>query len=100
MAKLFADETEVDRLFPLQDIPPLSIIPEVPQEEIEERVKRVLSSMKSVSPQSDPDGVDSGTKRLGYNYRCFKDVDELKGVTKRLYEVAAEVAGLSLRDLL
>jgi RNA polymerase I-specific transcription initiation factor RRN7 len=56
--------------------------------------------MKSVSPQSDPEGIDSGVKRLGSNYRCYKDVDELKGVMKRLYEVAAEVAGLSLRDLL
>jgi RNA polymerase I-specific transcription initiation factor RRN7 len=56
--------------------------------------------MKSVSPQSDPQGMESGTKRVGSDYQCYKDVDELKGVTKRLYEVAAEVAGLSLRDLL
>lgn len=56
--------------------------------------------MKSVSPQPDPPGIDSGTKRLGSNYQCYKDVDELKGVTKRLYEVAAEVAGLSLQNLL
>ncbi|KAH6856757.1 hypothetical protein B0I37DRAFT_426180 [Chaetomium sp. MPI-CAGE-AT-0009] len=94
------DETEVDRLFPLQEIPPLPAIPEFPHEEIEERVKRVLSSMKSVSPSSDPQGLDSNTKRLGSDYHCHKDVDELKGVTKRLYEVAAEVAGLSVRDLL
>ena len=56
--------------------------------------------MKSVSPREDPQGIDLGVKRLGSDYRCFKDADELKGVTKRLYEVAAEVSGLSLRDLL
>lgn len=56
--------------------------------------------MKRVNPTSGPQGMDSGTKRLGFDYRCYKDIDELKGATKRLYEVAAEVSGLSLRDLL
>jgi RNA polymerase I-specific transcription initiation factor RRN7 len=37
--------------------------------------------------------------RLGSHYRCYKEVDELEGVVKRFYEVVAEVAGLSLRDL-
>ncbi|KAL2200398.1 putative ribosomal protein [Corynascus similis CBS 632.67] len=90
------DETEADRLFPLQIIPPLPTIPEVPQEEIEDRAKRVLAAMKSVRPHPDSDGI----KRLGSDYRCYKDMGELDGLVKRFYEVVSEHAGLSVRGLL
>ncbi|KAL2177202.1 uncharacterized protein P884DRAFT_244232 [Thermothelomyces heterothallicus CBS 202.75] len=93
------DETEADRLFPLQAIPPLPAIPEVPQEEIEARAKRVLSAMKRVNPQPDSEERAEEIKRLGSDYRCYKDVDELDGIVKRFYDVAAETAGLSVRGL-
>jgi RNA polymerase I-specific transcription initiation factor RRN7 len=95
----FADETELDRLFPLQDIPPLPEIPELSQEDIEERVKRVHGAMKRAEPRPDTEAVGESIKRLGSDYRSYKDVDELEGTVRRFYEVAAEVAGLSLRDL-
>ncbi|KAK4130769.1 hypothetical protein BT67DRAFT_445392 [Trichocladium antarcticum] len=93
------DETDIDRLFPLDDIRPLPGIPEIPQEDIEARIGRVQSAMKSVSSRPDPDDGKEGVKRLGSDYRSYKHVDELEGPVKRFYEVAAEVAGLSVRDL-
>ncbi|KAK4156227.1 hypothetical protein C8A00DRAFT_30925 [Chaetomidium leptoderma] len=94
------DETEVDRLFPLQDVPPLPEIAEFSQDEIEARMRRVQGAMKSVSPRPDHAGMDEGVKGLGSDYQCYKDVEEMAGPVKRFYEVVAEVAGLSVRDLL
>jgi RNA polymerase I-specific transcription initiation factor RRN7 len=56
--------------------------------------------MKRVSQLPDHGGAGESVKRLGSDYSCYKDVDELEGHVKRFYEVAAEVAGLSVRDLL
>jgi RNA polymerase I-specific transcription initiation factor RRN7 len=88
----------VDRLFPLQDVAPLPKIPEVSQEAIEERAKRVQGAMRAVSPRTDSAGTEP-LKRLGSDYRGYREVDDLEGHAKRFYEVAAEVAGLSIRDL-
>lgn len=52
--------------------------------------------MKSVRPHPDSDGI----KRLGSDYRCYKDMGELDGLVKRFYEVVSEHAGLSVRGLL
>ncbi|KAK4236632.1 hypothetical protein C8A03DRAFT_45397 [Achaetomium macrosporum] len=93
------EETEVDRLFPLPGIQPLPEIPEPSQEELGARIKRVQSAMKSVSPRPDTDGTGENVKRLGSSYRCYKDVNELEGSVKRFYEVVAEMAGLSVRDV-
>ncbi|AEO67016.1 uncharacterized protein THITE_2115709 [Thermothielavioides terrestris NRRL 8126] len=93
------DELEVDRLFPLEDIQPLPEIPEPTQEEVEARVRKVQSSMRRVPPRPDRGEMGENIHRLGSHYRCYKEVDELEGVVKRFYEVVAEVAGLSLRDL-
>jgi RNA polymerase I-specific transcription initiation factor RRN7 len=54
--------------------------------------------MKNVRPRPDREGMS--VKRLGSDYKFYKAVDELEGTAKRFYEVAAEVAGLSVRDLL
>ena len=89
----------MDRLFPLQDIPPLPEIPEVSQEEIEARIKKVQGAMKTISPQPDSEGTSQEPKRLGSDYRSYKEVDELEGLVRRFYEVAADVSGLSVRDL-
>lgn len=56
--------------------------------------------MTTVSPRPDGEDGGEGVKRLGSDYRCYKDIDELEGPARRFYEVAAEVAGLSVRDLL
>ncbi|KAL2021943.1 hypothetical protein VTK56DRAFT_6362 [Thermocarpiscus australiensis] len=94
------DETEIGRLFPLDDIPPLPEIHDIPQEGIEARIKRVQSAMKRVRPLPDGEDIDESVKRLGSDYRCHKYIDELEGPVKRFYEAAAEAAGLSVRDLL
>ncbi|KAL2267508.1 hypothetical protein VTJ83DRAFT_4785 [Remersonia thermophila] len=88
------DETELDRLFPLESIPPLQPIPEMTQEELETRARRVLATMKSVRPRA-----GDGHRRLGSEYRRYQVVEELEGTVKRFYEVAAETAGMSVRDL-
>ncbi len=90
----------MDRLFPLQDIPPLPEIPEVSQEDVEARVRRIQGAMIPVSPQPNSGRIDEEVKRLGSDYRSYKDVDELEGTVKRFYEAAAEVSGLSVRGLL
>lgn len=55
--------------------------------------------MKKVHPQPDSKEEGEEIRRLGFDYRCYKDVNELDGTAKRFYEVAAEAAGLSIRDL-
>jgi RNA polymerase I-specific transcription initiation factor RRN7 len=91
------DETELHRLFPLEAIPPLQPIPEPTQDELEARARRVLGAMKRIQPQAvDREGT---IRRLGSEYRCYRAVEELEGTVKRFYEVVAETAGLSLRDL-
>lgn len=52
--------------------------------------------MISVRPRPDPDG---NIKRLGSDYSFNKHIHDLEGHARRFHEVAAEVAGLSLRDL-
>lgn len=93
------EETDVHRLFPLDDIQPLPVVPEVSQEEIEARMKRVQNAMASVNPVPDFEGMADGVKRMGADYRRYKHIGELEGPVKRFYEVAAEVAGLSIQDL-
>ncbi len=88
----------MDRLFPLQNIAPLPKIPELSQEVIEERAKKVQGAMRAVSPRADSAGTEP-LKRLGSDYCAYREVDDLEGHTKRFYEVAAEVAGLSIQDL-
>ena len=56
--------------------------------------------MKTVSPRPDPEGMGGSLKRLGSDYKCYKDIEELEGHVKRFFEVAADTAGLSVRDLL
>lgn len=55
--------------------------------------------MKTVSPRPDAEDIDGEVKRLGSDYRSYKDIDELEGTVKRFYEVVAEAAGLSVKDL-
>jgi RNA polymerase I-specific transcription initiation factor RRN7 len=62
-------------------------------------VKRVHGAMKRAEPLPDTEARGGSIKRLGSDYRSYKDVGELEGTVRRFYEVAAEVAGLSLRDL-
>jgi RNA polymerase I-specific transcription initiation factor RRN7 len=71
----------------------------LPQEEIEARISRVQGAMQSLSPRPDPEDKEEAVKRMGSDYRCYKHIDELEGPVKRFYEVAAEVAGLTVRDL-
>lgn len=56
--------------------------------------------MKRVRPVQDSESANTPIKRLGSNYQFYKETDELEGVTKRLYEVAAEAAGLSVYNLI
>ncbi|KAK3987804.1 putative ribosomal protein [Cladorrhinum sp. PSN332] len=92
-------ETEIDRLFPLKDVPPLPRIEGISEEEIEARIYKVQKASKSVEPRADPENEEIEVKRLGSDFRSYKYVEELEGPAKRFYEVAAEVAGLSLKDL-
>ncbi|KAL2132789.1 hypothetical protein VTI74DRAFT_3383 [Chaetomium olivicolor] len=94
-------ETEVDRLFPLNDIPPLPGIPEPTQDEIEERIRKIQGAMKSVEPRPVHEIMGGEcVKRLGSDYRSYTSVDELEGSVKRFFEVVAKLAGLSVLDLL
>ncbi|KAL2259704.1 hypothetical protein VTK26DRAFT_6517 [Humicola hyalothermophila] len=93
------DETDLHRLFPLSDIQPLPAVPDLSQEELEARTKRVLNAMTSVTPLPEDRAMGDEVKRLGSDYRRYKHIDELEGPAKRFYEVAAETAGLTLRDL-
>ncbi|KAK4145887.1 uncharacterized protein C8A04DRAFT_35448 [Dichotomopilus funicola] len=94
-----ADDTELHRLFPLHDVVPLATIPEKSREAVEERTKRVLGATKRVRPVQDSESANSPIKRLGSDYQFYKETDELEGVAKRLHEVAAEAAGLSVYNL-
>ncbi|KAK3390476.1 hypothetical protein B0H63DRAFT_465722 [Podospora didyma] len=93
------DQTEVDRLFPLQRVKPLSVSHDKPDEEIEATMKRVQNAMISVSPRPDPPSKDAKINRLGSPYSVYRYTHELTGHAKRFFEVAAHVAGLTVKDL-
>jgi len=96
------DETDIDLLFPLGDIQPPPVVKDMGDEELLARSKRVQGAMTFVVPR--PKLASEGFQgqevvhRLGDLHQCFKQVNELEGPTKRLYEVAAETAGLALED--
>ncbi|KAK0714626.1 hypothetical protein B0H67DRAFT_578623 [Lasiosphaeris hirsuta] len=94
-------ETDIHRLFPLEEITPLPEGHDISEEEIEARMKRVQNAMTRVEQRPEPvDGDDKNVKRLGYRYQPFRDHRHLSGPAKRFYQVAAEASGLSLEDLI
>ncbi|KAK3688137.1 hypothetical protein B0T22DRAFT_146131 [Podospora appendiculata] len=96
------DETEIERLFPLQPVPPPAETSgrETPEEEVEARMLRVQKAMSCVQPRPEVPGEDEDeVKRLGYSLLRYKTVEQLSGPAKRFHEKAAEIAGLSLGDL-
>ncbi|KAK4166005.1 putative ribosomal protein [Cladorrhinum sp. PSN259] len=99
LEKRTTGETEIDRLFPLKDVPALARTEGVSEEDIEARIYKVQKASKFVNPRLDPENEEAEIKRLGSDCQRFKYVDELEGPAKRFYEVAAEAAGLSIRDL-
>ncbi|KAK3368995.1 hypothetical protein B0T24DRAFT_631312 [Lasiosphaeria ovina] len=87
------DEMEIERIFPLEAIQPLPEFQDMTDEEVEARMKRVQKAMTIVPPRPDREGETKPEIRL-YRYPS-----SLKGHAKRFYEVAAEVSGLTLKDL-
>jgi RNA polymerase I-specific transcription initiation factor RRN7 len=68
---------------------------EIGEDRTDARIKKIVRAMKRVEPQ--PEGAD--VYRLGDKHRFFKKVDELVDPWKRLYQIAADRAGLDLKDL-
>ncbi|KAK4465281.1 putative ribosomal protein [Cladorrhinum samala] len=99
LEKRTTGETEIDRLFPLNDVPPLPKIEGMSEEDIEARLYKIQKATKFVEPRPEPEDQGVEVKRLGSDFRSFKFVEELEGHAKRFYEVVAEVAGLSTKDL-
>ncbi|KAK4231292.1 putative ribosomal protein [Podospora fimiseda] len=99
LKKRTTDETEIDRLFPLKDVPPLPRIEVISTEEIEARLTKIQKASRFVEPKPDHEIEGTEIKRLGSDLRLYKHVEELDEPAKKFYEVAAEMAGMSLRDL-
>lgn len=68
---------------------------EIGEDRTDARIKRIVQAMKRVKPQ--PNGAD--VYRLGDKHRFFKNAEELVDPWKRLYQIAADRAGLDLKDL-
>lgn len=95
-----ADETEIDRLFPLEPVTPSHVVEDMSPEEIEARIKKVQKATTYLPPRADlKDGEEF--VRLGDVHKLFESTDELETwpTAKRFYEVVSEAAGLSLDDL-
>ncbi|KAK0671067.1 hypothetical protein QBC41DRAFT_271043 [Cercophora samala] len=98
------DETEIDRLFPLEKIPPVPRVQGPTEDEIEARMQRVEKGMQMIKPQLDTRTRAGGegtskTKRVGSDYREYRFVEELEGHAKRFYEVVADISGMGLEEL-
>ncbi|KAK0643489.1 putative ribosomal protein [Cercophora newfieldiana] len=91
-------ETDINNLFPLRDVRPPRVVKDLGEDEILARSKRVQAAMTRVDPRPEPGAADEPVHRLGDLHQCFKEVGELEGPAKRLYEVAAEMAGIALED--
>lgn len=68
------------------------------EEEITARWARVEARMDLIPPNSD-DEDEEEFPRLGYKHCCYRDAEQLHGAARRIYEVAADIAGLSLQEL-
>lgn len=68
------------------------------EEEINARWARVEAQMVLIPPNSDDEDEDE-FPRLGYAHCCYRDAEQLHGAARRIYEVAADIAGLSLQEL-
>nr|CDP26956.1 Putative protein of unknown function [Podospora anserina S mat+] len=102
------NETEIDRLFPLERIPPVTRVQGPTEDEIEARLQRVGKAMQLIKPQLDARTRTGGggggggvikTKRIGSDYREYRFVEELDGHAKRFYEVVADISGMGLEEL-
>lgn len=94
------DETEFDRLFPLETtdinaVPPLRDLSEF---EIETRNQRVREAMFKVDPVPDVEDAKP-LARMGDQYQLYGRVECLPDTVRAFYEEVADVVGLSLRDL-
>ena len=88
------------RLFPLsgtqaarEDLPNVSGEAEIPADRLRQ-VQRALQPKKVIGPKH------NAQKRTGSFYRRFRTVADLDGVSKVIYERAAELAGLSLEAMI
>ncbi|KAK0619877.1 hypothetical protein B0T14DRAFT_520089 [Immersiella caudata] len=91
-------ETSIDLLFPLRDVQPPRVVKDMGEEEILARSRRIQATATRIEPRPRA-ASEEGVYRLGDLHQCFKEVKELEGPAKRLYEVTAEMAGLTLEDL-
>ena len=66
------------------------------EEEITARWTRVEARMVLIPLKQDE---EEWVPRLGYAHCCYQDAEQLHGVARRIYEVAADIAALSLQDL-
>jgi hypothetical protein len=71
-------------------------VEDMAEEEITARWTRVEARMVQIPPKTDE---EEWVPRLGYAHCCYQDAEQLHGVVRRIYEVAAEIAALSLQDL-
>lgn len=97
------DETEIDRLFPLEDVSPPSMVKDETPEEIEARIQRVQRAVAYIPPVPNSSGRDEANqedvRRLGDFHQIFERPSDLHGLAKRFYEVVADMSGLTLQDL-
>ncbi|KAK0751001.1 hypothetical protein B0T18DRAFT_340274 [Schizothecium vesticola] len=89
-------ETDIERLFPLIERTGARVAEDMPEEEITARWTRVEARMVLIPLKQDE---EEWAPRLGYAHCCYQDVEQLHGVARRIYEVAADIAALSLQDL-
>ncbi|KAK3485861.1 uncharacterized protein B0T23DRAFT_389038 [Neurospora hispaniola] len=97
-----ADETEIERLFPLENVLrlPEPGSKDMTDEQLIARMHRVQKSMTLVEPRPETnDGKN--IKRLGALHQRFRSVEQLggSGPARRFHEKAAEISGLSLKAL-
>lgn len=68
------------------------------QTSLDERLRKVQSKLRPRAVR-DSDISEEEVLSVGSSYRRFRDASELSGVIKTFYEWAAELAGLSLDDM-
>ena len=88
-------ETDIEILFPLKVSRGAQTADDMTEDEITARWSRVESQMVEIPVKSG----DQSVPRLGYAHRCYREANQLQGVARRIYEVAADIAGLSLEEL-
>ncbi|KAH7137126.1 ubiquitin family-domain-containing protein [Dactylonectria estremocensis] len=94
------NENAISRFFPSEDAPPLeSPRHESTENEIDDRIRRILRGDIKAREEGDLSPEDEGASKRESTYDAFRAVEDLTETARGFYATAGRMAGLSLHEM-